>query len=169
MQSYAEETAESRVKRGQLPFSIQARNSTGHSLIGFANDRILKRFKHFKKDKGWRWSVISKDGSIHLPTLVAIVVAALGALTIFALCIWYKTTRKIGLKCCAGLQQLDDNVSRASGSSTETTSEHIYSNDGTSSRWNMDMTVWSKLKIVICKKITKIALGTREIQNRDDR
>ena len=130
MQSYAEETAESRVKRGQLPFSIQARNSTGHSLIGFANDRILKRFKHFKKDKGWRWSVISKDGSIHLPTLVAIVVAALGALTIFALCIWYKTTRKIGLKCCAGLQKLDDNVSRTSGSSTETTSEHIYSNDG---------------------------------------
>ena len=94
----------------------------------------LKRFKHFKKDKGWRWSVISKDGSIHLPTLVAIVVAALGALTIFALCIWYKTTRKIGLKCCAGLQKLDDNVSRTSGSSTETTSEHIYSNDGPTSR-----------------------------------
>ena len=126
MQSFVGDDKESRIKRGELPFSIQARNGTGHSVIGFANDRILDRFKHFKRNKGWKWSIISQDGSIHLPTLLAIVAAALGAFTIIALCIRYKTSKKVGWKCCSGMHQMDDN---ASTSSAETTTEHVYSND----------------------------------------
>ena len=126
MQSINEDTNDSRVRRGELPFSIQARNGTGHSIIGFANDRILKQFKKTKKTPSWKWSVVSKDGTIHLPTLLAIVVAALGILVIFAICIKYKITRKIGWECCSERQRIEDSDST---SSTATTSEHVYSND----------------------------------------
>ena len=124
MQSVIEDDDESRVKRGELPFTILARNGTGHSIIGFANDRILK-FNQTKKKTGWKWSVVSRDGTIHLPTLLAIVVAALGMLVIIAICVKFKITRKIGWECCTGRQRIEDNNST---SSTETTSENVYSN-----------------------------------------
>ena len=166
MQSINEDTNDSRVRRGELPFSIQARNGTGHSIIGFANDRILKQFKKTKKTPSWKWSVVSKDGTIHLPTLLAIVVAALGILVIFAICIKYKITRKIGWECCSERQRIEDSDST---SSTATTSEHVYSNDDWAAYRNMYINcirMWWKMLSV---KLSKIALGMREFQSRDDR
>ena len=131
MQSYVDDNRDTRVRRGELPFSIQAKNGTGHSIIGFANDRILGHIKsrRNKPGSGWKWSVITRDGGVHWPTILAITVAIIGFIALFIMYLRYKKVNKLSWICCVKKETTDDGTSSTSSATSATTGiEGIYSN-----------------------------------------
>ena len=131
MQSYVDDNRDTRVRRGELPFSIQAKNGTGHSIIGFANDRILGHIKsrRNKPGSGWKWSVITRDGGVHWPTILAITVAIIGFIALFIMYFRYKKVNKLSWICCVKKETTDDGTSSTSSATSATTGiEGIYSN-----------------------------------------
>ena len=55
IQSFTDDDQESRMKRGSKAFTIQAKNSMGHSIIGFANDRLMG-YTNTRPRAGWKWA-----------------------------------------------------------------------------------------------------------------
>ena len=80
IQSQQEDDQETRTRRGRQQFTIQMKNSAGHEIIRFANDRILPWAQMHKKHQllgtNTRWSLRPRAEGVHWPTVISATVSS---------------------------------------------------------------------------------------------
>ena len=93
IQSFTDDDQESRMKRGSKPFTIQAKNSMGHSIIGFMNDRPMS-YTNTRPRAGWNWA------GRNWPTILVATAASILLTFCIISCIRNKILTKTGWPCC---------------------------------------------------------------------